>query len=317
MNQFYANNANLFSMIGGIFSLLAVATLITFGINVFGGDRSSALVENLNARMKAWWVMITLFSVAITAGGITSILLFACVSFAALREFITLTPARETDYRTLIYAFFVILPVNYLLIALHSYDLFVVFVPVCAFVIIPVRSALAGDSKDFLARSATIQWALLLCVYFISYAPALLSLTVPGFEFQMAGTLCFLMFVVQVSDVMQYVFGKIFGKHKIAPSISPNKTVEGFIGGVVSAVVLGTCFWWVTPFQPWQAACMALVICLAGFGGGIVMSAIKRDRGVKDFSSLIPGHGGMIDRVDSLCFAAPVFFHLTRHFFGC
>jgi phosphatidate cytidylyltransferase len=115
---------------------------------------------------------------------------------------------------------------------------------------------------------------------------------------------------------LQYVFGKCFGKHQIAPHISPNKTVEGFVGGVAVAVALGACFWWATPFAIWQAALMALVISLAGFGGGIVMSAIKRDRGLKDYGSLIPGHGGMLDRIDSLCFAAPVFFHLTRYFFA-
>ena len=307
----------LLLMLAIIFGVLSLSTLVTWIINRNAkSEKVLALISNLNARIKAWWVMIGIFSIALATGGKTSLLLFALVSFAALREFVWLAPTREADHRSLAWVFFVVLPINYLLIAIHWYGLFAIFVPVYAFIWIPIRSALSGDSKDFLARTAVIQWGLMICVYFVSYAPAILNLTIPGYESQTARLLCFLVFVVQISDVMQYVFGKKFGKHKIAPHISPNKTVEGFVGGVLSAVALGTSLWWVTPFQPWQAALMALVISLTGFGGGIVMSAIKRDRGVKDYSSLIPGHGGMMDRIDSLCFAAPIFFHLTRYFFA-
>jgi phosphatidate cytidylyltransferase len=307
----------LLFMLAVIFGVLSLSTFVTWIINKNAkSEKVLGLIANLNARIKAWWVMIGIFSIALATGGTTSLLLFALVSFAALREFVWLAPTREADHRSLAWVFFVVLPINYLLIAIHWYGLFAIFVPVYAFIWIPIRSALSGDSKDFLARTAVIQWGLMICVYFVSYAPAILNLTIPGYEFQTARLLCFLVFVVQISDVMQYVFGKMFGKHKIAPHISPNKTVEGFVGGVLSAVALGTSLWWVTPFQPWQAALMALVISLTGFGGGIVMSAIKRDRGVKDYSSLIPGHGGMMDRIDSLCFAAPIFFHLTRYFFA-
>jgi phosphatidate cytidylyltransferase len=127
--------------------------------------------------------------------------------------------------------------------------------------------------------------------------------------------LFFLVFVVQISDVLQYVWGKTCGKHPVAPHVSPNKTIEGFVGGVLTATACGAALWWITPFNPWQAAGMALLITLMGFFGGLVMSAIKRDRGVKDYGALIPGHGGMMDRIDSLCFAAPVFFHVTRYYF--
>jgi len=277
-----------------------------------------ALLANLNARMRSWWVMIAIFSFSIITGGGASILLFSFISFLALREYITLTPTRAADHRALNWAFCIILPINYLLIAIHWYALFAIFVPVYAFLWIPIRIALSGDSEDFLARTAKLQWGLMVCVYFISYAPAILNLSIAGAgpEQHTARLLCFLVFIVQTSDIMQYVFGKLFGKTKIVPNISPNKTVEGFIGGVACATIAGVCFYWITPFQPWQAAVMALIISLAGFGGGIVMSAIKRDRGVKDYSALIPGHGGMIDRIDSLCFAAPIFFHLTRFFFA-
>ena len=143
--------------------------------------------------------------------------------------------------------------------------------------------------------------------------PALLSLEIPGYEGRNLLLIAFLVLVVQSSDVLQYVWGKLLGRHKIAPELSPSKTVEGFVGGVASATVLGALLWWITPFSPWQAGAMALMIKLMGFFGGLVMSAIKRDRGVKDWGWMIEGHGGVLDRLDSVIFAAPVFFHLTRY----
>jgi phosphatidate cytidylyltransferase len=167
-----------------------------------------------------------------------------------------------------------------------------------------------------LERTATIQWALMICVYCVSHAPALLTLEIPGFDRQNGKLLLYFVLVVQASDVLQYTWGKLFGKHKIAPTVSPNKTWEGFLGGVATATLLGTALWWATPFTPWQAAGMSVTITLLGFVGGLVMSAIKRDRGIKDYGTLIQGHGGVMDRIDSLCFSAPVFFHLTRYFFA-
>jgi phosphatidate cytidylyltransferase len=155
----------------------------------------------------------------------------------------------------------------------------------------------------------------MVAVYFASHAPALLMLKIPGFEGRGALLLFFLVFVVQISDVFQYTWGKLCGRRKIAPLVSPSKTVEGFVGGGLSACAAGAGLWWITPFTPLQAAGMAGVIVLMGFFGGLVMSAVKRDRGVKDYGELIPGHGGIFDRIDSLCFAAPIFFHLTRWWF--
>jgi phosphatidate cytidylyltransferase len=155
----------------------------------------------------------------------------------------------------------------------------------------------------------------MICVYALSHVPALLMLDIAGYEGRNAMLVLFLVLVDQISDVLQYVWGKLFGRRKIAPMVSPNKTWEGFLGGVVCATLIGTALWWATPFSPLQAAAMSLLIALMGFAGGLTMSAIKRDRGVKDYGTLVSGHGGMMDRIDSLCFAAPVFFHLTRYYF--
>jgi phosphatidate cytidylyltransferase len=215
----------------------------------------------------------------------------------------------------LLCVFFIITPLQYLSIGLQWYPLYNNLIPLFAFLLIPILSVVSGDYKAFLERVSKIQWGLMICVYCVSHVPALLGLNIPGYENQNTKLLFFFVIVVQISDVLQYVWGKLFGKRKIAPNISPNKTWEGFIGGVCCATLIGTLLWWVTPFSPWQAAGISLAISLTGFAGGLTMSAIKRDCGVKNFGTIIEGHGGVLDRIDSICFAAPVFYQLTKHIF--
>jgi phosphatidate cytidylyltransferase len=303
-------------LVGGVVALLLVATVIGQILRrTAESEQATKVVVNLNARIKAWWIIAAIFGAALFLGLIGTIILFAIISFIALREFITLTPSKRGDHRALFWAFFIILPIQYLLIAWRSYGMFSIFIPVYAFLFIPIRSVLAGDTERFLERTAKIQWGLMVCVYFVSYAPALLTLQIPGYAGQNAKLLFFFAAVVQMSDVLQYVWGKLLGRRRIAASVSPNKTVEGLVGGVLSASLLGMALWWATPFTALQAGAMSLAITLMGFFGGLTMSAIKRDRGVKDYGELLPGHGGMMDRIDSLCFAAPIFFHLTRYFY--
>lgn len=299
-------------LFGGVLALLVVATIVGQLIKL---RVRNAVVDNLNARIKAWWTMSAVFAVSLATGGIGSVILFAILSFFALREFITITPTRPADHAALFWVFFVITPLQYYLVATQWYGLFAVLIPVHAFLFIPSRIAIAGDPAAFLDRSAKIQWGLMVCVYCVSHAPALLMLNVPHFEGKNARLLFFLVVVVQLSDVLQYVWGKLLGRHKIAPVISPSKTWEGFVGGVLTATAIGGALWWSTPFSPWQATGMAFSITIMGFAGGLTMSAIKRDRGVKDWGAAIEGHGGVLDRIDSICFAAPMFFHLTRYFF--
>ncbi|ANI30447.1 phosphatidate cytidylyltransferase [Yersinia entomophaga] len=301
----------------GLFGLLTIASLIGFilsRVNVSPAARSTIL--NLNARIRAWWLMCIISVLAMALGTIGSVVLFALMSFFALRECITLTPTRRGDHEALFWCFFIMLPVQYLLVGMEAYGIFAVFIPVYAFLFIPTRIALSGDTQHFLERTAKIQWSMMIAVYCISHAPALLMLNIPGYENQNIKLLLFLMIVVQLSDVLQYVFGKLFGKRPIVPKLSPNKTVEGFIGGILSASLIGASLWWATPFSFWQAGLISLLITLLGFAGGLCMSAIKRDRGIKDFGAMIEGHGGMMDRIDSLCFAAPVFFHVVRYFYS-
>lgn len=309
------HDRSLVLLFGGILGFLALATVIGQVLRRTATSESGrATVVNMNDRIGAWWVMVTVFAVAILTGPIGAVLLFGLLSLLALREFITLTATRRGDHRTLVWSFFLFLPLQYVLVYDNWYGFFSILIPVYAFLYVPTRSALAGDTTDFLGRVAEIQWALMVAVYCVSHAPALLMLDIPGYRGN-AKLLLYLVLVVQMSDVLQYVWGKLLGKHKIAPSVSPNKTVEGFVGGVLSATLLGTALYSVTPFRPLAAAGMSLAITLMGFAGGLTMSAIKRDRGVKDFGATIAGHGGILDRIDSVCFAAPIFFHLTRYFY--
>jgi phosphatidate cytidylyltransferase len=301
-----------------LLAVLVVSSLVGFALSrrVTAG-KGKEVVANLNARIKAWWLMVAVFCVAVTIGPLGSVILFALVSFFALREYFAISATLHADHRVLLWLVFVILPANYVLVALKWYGLFAVFIPVYAFIGLQTRAALSGVTEDFLSRTARIQWGMMVAIYFVSYIPALLMLDLPqgsgtGENFKL---MFFLVVVVQASDVLQYVVGKLFGRTPIAPNVSPNKTLEGFLGGVLLATALGAALSPATPFNPWQAAVMALLICLMGFVGGLAMSATKRDRGVKDFGAMLPGHGGMLDRIDSLCFAAPIFFHLTRYFF--
>ena len=301
---------------GGVIIILVVSSIIGYILSKkVKTEHQIKVIVNLNARIKAWWAMCAVFALALLTGGIGSVILFALTSFLALREFITLTPTRKSDHRTLFWIFFIILPFHYILIGIKWYGLFSILIPVYAFLFVPTRSVLRGEFTNFLERTAKIQWGLMICVYCISHAPALLMLDIPDYEGQNAKLLFFLVLVVQLSDVFQYVFGKIFGKHKIAPTVSPNKTWEGFVGGILLSSAVGTALWWATPFTLLQAAGMSLTINLMGFAGGLCMSAIKRDIGIKDFGTIIQGHGGILDRIDSMCFAAPIFFHLCRYYF--
>ena len=302
---------------GGVVGLLLIASLISWILGKRNnGPKAEATIANLRARTNSWWVMVGVFFLTLSVGPLGSVVLFGLVSFLALREFITLTPSKRADHRALFWVFFIITPLQYFITGIQWYGMFTIFIPVYAFCFLPFRRALAGDHVDFLASVARMQWGLLVCVYFISHLPMILRLPIPGYEGKQAVLLFFLVVVVQASDVFQYVWGKLFGRRKVAPEISPNKTWEGLIGGIGTTTLLGVGLSWATPFSWWQAGLMSLVVCLAGFFGGLVMSAIKRDLGVKDWGDSIPGHGGFLDRIDSLCFAAPLFFHLTGFFFG-
>jgi phosphatidate cytidylyltransferase len=307
-------DTELLYLVGGVVGVLLIATLITKFLIRKSGE--TPVLVNLRQRVNAWWWMMVVFcsSLALGRGGVFGF--YALLSFLALREFITLSPTPRGDHRTLTWVFFLILPLHFVFAAAPWYGMFLIWIPVYAFVFIPIRSALAGDTDRFLERTARIQWGVLTCIYFLSYLPMLLYLPIPGYGGQNAKLLFFAVLVTQISDVMQYVFGKLFGKSKIAPKVSPSKTREGLLYGGAAATLIGTSLWWATPFTPAVAAGMSALLVAAGFFGGLVMSAVKRSLGAKDWGRGIPGHGGVLDRLDSLLFAGPLFFHVVGYYFG-
>jgi len=298
----------------GAVAVLTVASIVGWVLKLrLAPESPHAVIDNLNSRIRAWWWMVAVLAAAFWIGKGGVIVLFGVLSFFALREYITLCYTRRGDHLVLLLAFFVALPVQYALVWIEWYGLYAIFIPVYAFLILPIFAALGADTTRFLERAAKVQWGLMICVFCLSHVPALMTLNIPGYQGHNLLLIAFLVIVVQGSDVLQYVWGKLLGRHKVAPALSPSKTWEGLVGGVASATVLGAALWKITPFTPVEAALVAFVVCLMGFFGGLVMSAIKRDRGVKDWGHMIEGHGGILDRLDSVVFAAPIFFHLVRY----
>lgn len=301
----------------GIFTaILIFASTIGFILKQRTKQENLAVIDNLNARINAWWVMLIVIGSAILLGKIAFIILFGLISLFALREFISLLPTRRGDYFPLLIAFYFVIPYQYYLVYIDWYSLYSIFIPLYVFLLIPIASLKQEDTTHFLERSSKIQWGLMISVFCISHVPALLNLKLSGFHGEPIWLAIWLIMVVQASDILQYVCGKLFGKHKVAPVLSPSKTVEGLFGGVMLATILGITMSWLTPFNYIEAALIGLIVCIFGFFGGLVMSAIKRDRGVKDWGQLIHGHGGMLDRIDSICFSAPIFFHIIRYWWS-
>ena len=336
------NYARLFFIITVI-----VVLVILFGIGrLLKGQPESfidpAIVRNFNKRITTWLAMTTILTAALLFSKTTIVVVFFLLSFWALREYITMTPTRRADHRTLFWAFILFTPLQYVLVGMgreiefkmfdstfDAYQLYSIMIPVYASLFIPFRTALSGDDRRFLERIAKIQFGLLVCVYALSYAPALLYMKLnywnpengqlEPWKYSNVGLLFYFIVIVQVNDVMQFIWDKMVGRKVIAPTINSTRTWEGFFGAAVCTSLVGMLIPIVfsdriTPFQWFGSGCMALVISVMGFAGSITMSAIKRDRGVNDYGTLVTGHAGVLDRIDSICFAAPVFYHVTRVF---
>lgn len=285
-----------------------------------------AIIRTFNRRVGAWLTICVMLVVALCLSKVVTVVFFGILSFWALREFITMTPTRPADHRTLFWVFFVFTPLQYVLVGLDWYNFYTILIPVYVSLFIPARIAFTGDHKRFLERSAKIQFGVLICVYALSHAPALLYLDLVKYNQatdtwepwvgKPTGLLFFFIVMVQVSDTLHFVWDRLFGRYVIASAINPTKTWEGLIGTVCSTAVVGMLIQLllpdVTPFTWYGAGFMAVLISVMASSGSMTMSAIKRDRGIKDYGTLVTGHAGVLDRIDSVCFAAPIFFHFTR-----
>jgi len=311
--------------VGLLFALLFGALLLATVVGVLlslrerghadeaTGGRTIRL-QDFQTLLRNSWLMALVFWIGWAAGDGVAIVLFGLVSFLVLREFISLSPTRRGDHRSLVLAFFVVLPAQYALVWTQHFDLFTVFVPVYVFLAIPVVSALANDPQRFLERNAKLQWGIMVCVYGLSHVPALLLLPFPRFEGRLAFLVFFLVAVVQTCMLVQHLVARRLNA-PVAPAISESFHWRSWVAGLLAGGLLGGLLAGITPFKPLPALAMALVACAAGSLGHLVMKAIKRDRGVTHWGSAgrsVTGATGLLDRVDALCFAAPVFFHSVR-----
>ena len=283
-----------------------------------------AVLAKFNGRLVGWFVMcVVLLGAFIFQTEAAVTVLFGLISFWALREFITVTPTRPGDHRALFWTLVVICPAQYIFVGLGSawYPVYSILIPVYSMLFIPARVAIAGDYKRFLERIAKIQAGLMISVFALSFAPALMYLklhTSDGkpWDGSRAGLLFFFVLIVQLGEVFQYVWDQLLGRSVIAAEVNGSKTWEGLFGCLLSTALVGTIFSWATPFGIAEAPIISLIVAFMGFAGSMTMSAIKRDRGVKDYGTLVTGHAGVLDRIDSICFAAPVFFHLIAYWYG-
>jgi phosphatidate cytidylyltransferase len=298
-----------------VLALLVAGTIAAFILPALQPGKWS----DLSPRMRSWWIITILVGGALLLGWQATAILFAFISFLALKEFLTLAPTRKED-RLIVLLAYLFVAVNYGLIFAEalfddSYQIYLVFIPVYGFLILAGVMAWIGRTEGYLATVGIVHWGLILCAYNMGYIAFLMRTPDAEAPAGAAGLVFFLLFITQVNDVAQYCWGKALGRTKITPTVSPNKTWEGAIGGwLTAALVFYLLAPYFTPLSPLHAAIMGIVVPMFGFFGDITMSAIKRDLGVKDTSRLIPGHGGVLDRLDSLTFAAPVYFHLLAYF---
>lgn len=303
---------NAFFAIAVIYGLLVIASIV---VAVMKRMRPGEATTELSRRVTSWWFMITIFSIAIVTNRIVSTVFLAFMTFLAFKEYLSLIPTRRVDRLILLFAYWTI-PFQFYFAHRNEYGHFLTFIPVWTFLFLPMAMTLIGKTEGFLRAVGTLSWGLMITVFALSHTAMLLS-TDPGLAGPAggAGLLLFLVALTQFNDVAQFTWGKLFGRHKIVPKVSPKKTWEGFIGGlsstIIAAAVAGP---FLTPMPFYYAAVAGGIIAIAGFLGDITISAFKRDLGVKDSGGLIPGHGGILDRVDSLTYAAPVFYH-AMHFF--
>jgi phosphatidate cytidylyltransferase len=298
----------------GIFGILVVATAV---VSLMGKAQPGRDLTELRQRIKSWWVMAVLFMVALALTRKISLVFFGFVSFLALKEYLSLIPTRRADRSVQLLAYLSI-PVQYLWIGMEWYGMFIIFVPVYMFLLLPMRMVLIGETSGFLRSVGTLHWGLMVTVFSISHLAYLLVLpeTVNPNGAGPALVL-YLVFLTQGNDVAQFLWGKALGRHRVVPKVSPNKTWGGLLGGVGTTVLLGVLLApWLTPLTVIEAIVATVIIGMGGFVGDAVISALKRDLDIKDSGTMLPGHGGILDRIDSLTYTAPLFFHYIVYLYA-
>ncbi len=301
---------NSFYIILVIFGMLALASISRIFISQKNPDKD---FTELRQRVQSWWWMITILVSCLIISQTAAIILFGFISFLALKEFFSIVPTRQADRRVIFWAYLSI-PAQYYWVSIEWYGMFIIFIPIFIFLFLPMRMVLIGETKGFIRASGITHWAVMLTVFCLSHIAYLLVLPVKNIDAGSIGLVIFLIFMTQLNDVAQYIWGKSLGKHPIIPKVSPNKTREGFLGGVITITLIsGMIAPFLTPLTMTYGFLAGLIISVSGFVGDVVISSVKRDLEIKDSGTLIPGHGGILDRFDSLIFTAPLFFHYVYY----
>jgi phosphatidate cytidylyltransferase len=300
------NNALWF--LGFIYILLIIASLIAVLLKKFHQKND---YTSLIPRIRSWWMMVIIFTIAISLYKNWAIIFLAFVSFLSLKEYLSLIPTRREDRRVL-FLCYLLIPLQYYFVAKAWYGMFIILVPVYGFIAISIATVLTGKTKNFLQAVSTLHWGVMITIFSVSHLAYLLALPQENYpNMSGASLLMYIVFTTQFNDVSQYVWGNLFGQHKVIPSISPNKTWEGLVGGILTSAILSLFLGpYLTPLNGLESFFMGGAIGLSGFLGDITISAVKRDLQIKDTGTLLPGHGGILDRMDSLFITAPLFFHV-------
>lgn len=303
----------LHTAFAGIITILLFASLMTLWLIKARPEKN--YIE-LKLRIKTRWWLVAIIFVALTFNRTVAVVTFGIISFLGFKEFLSLAPTRRADNRVLLLAYLTI-PIQYLWVGMAWYGMFIIFIPVYAFLLLPMRMVMIGETQGYLRAAGTVHWGLMTTVFSLSHMAYLLVLPARvGVHGAVSGEMLvfFLLVLTQSNDIAQYLWGKMLGRHKAIAKVSPNKTYEALIGGMLTTTVLS---WllapWFTPMDSLHAICAGLLISMFGFIGDVVISAVKRDVGVKDSGSLLPGHGGILDRLDSLTYTAPLFFHFIYY----
>jgi phosphatidate cytidylyltransferase len=312
-SEIYLQNKEVILIITLILGILIFSTSLFF---IWGKIKPTSNLVELKMRTKSWWMMASIFIFATVVHPIVSFIAFGLLSFVSFREINSISKnVREEDRRIIIWCYIAI-PIQYFLAYKGWFNIFVIFIPVIMYVWIPFMLVIKGATEDIARSMSILPTQLMLTVFSISHLAFLLSLPeLSGFNAGGRGLLLFIVFITEINDVFQFVWGKLFGRHKIIEKISPNKTWEGFIGGIVTTAIIGYFLRFLTPMNGTEAIMVSLLIAFSGFVGDIILSAIKRDAGLKDTGTAIPGHGGILDRIDSLALTAPAFFYVIYNLY--
>ncbi|MEJ5112065.1 phosphatidate cytidylyltransferase [Erwinia billingiae] len=301
----------LYYCLGGIFSILALATIILFVLKKY---RLQHDWLELQQRINSWWIIVGVFSLAMLSPKGLALAFFGFLSFLSLKEYLTLAPTRRSDNVPLLWMYAAI-PLQYIWVGMSWYGMFIIFIPIYVFLFLPARMVFVGDTKGFLHSASVMHWGMMTTVFALSHVAFLMML--PGVDTKAGALLViFLVAATELNDIAQYLWGKSLGKIKVTPKVSPNKTLAGLSGGILTTSLLAAIIGPLLTSMNWVHSLGAgVIIGLSGFCGDVVMSAIKRDFGVKDSGKLLPGHGGILDRLDSLIYTAPLFFHFYYYFY--